>query len=526
MSTSSAPRVPVVFVWHMHQPSYRIPGQVDSMLPWVRMHACKSYLDMADSLERNPSFSCVVNWSGILVDQLGGLLAGARDHWWHLTLRPAEALTDAEKRFLLAQFFSIHHGRHVHPDARYNELLQRRGEDAARADLGSFSASDFRDLQVLFNLHWCGNTMRRGSSVVQRLAAQGRDFVESDKAELLDEQIRWASQLPGRWKRLVERGQIEISATPMHHPILPLLIDSTSALEGLPEHPMPPRFAFPEDADWHVREGRAAVSQFFGVHVDGFWPAEGSVSQAAAAVFARQQVRWIASDEAVLHGSQVEEDGLGHDAQRPWLVATPDGPVHVIFRHHELSDRIGFVYGSWDAGDAVSDLLAGVSSAVPRNRDRSESLVVIVLDGENPWESYADDGRYFLDALMGALSTNETLQATTATEAIARVPSGNISRLRAGSWIHGNFRIWIGTPEKNARWKRLGEARTAAAGVLSTPEDPRYAAVRAAISAAEASDWFWWAGDDFFSTNDEHFGELFAWNCAEAERLASEPTPG
>lgn len=522
MFERSSPRVPVVFLWHMHQPSYRVPGQTDAMLPWVRMHSCKSYLDMADALERHPEFSCVVNWSGILVDQLRALLDGARDRWWQLTLLSADTLSDSEKRFLLAQFFSIHHARHVHADPRYSELLARRGDDASRAELSAFSAEDYRDLQVLFNLHWCGSTMRRDSSVVQRLIAKGRAFSEDDKGELLAEQIRFIAELPARWRRLAARGQVEISATPMHHPILPLLIDSNSALEGLPDHPMPRHFAYEGDADWHVREARRVVSEFFGVDVRGFWPAEGSVSQAAASVFIRQGVRWIASDEAVVHGSTVLEDGLGHDAQRPWRVTSPEGSIHVLFRHHELSDRIGFVYSTWDAGDAVGDLLRGIEAAVPENRDRSRSMVAIVLDGENPWEAYADDGSYFLNTLMSALSASERLRPSTAESAVAEVPAGELTRLRAGSWIHGNFRIWIGTPEKNARWDRLAQARSAAVAVLSSPEDPRHARVRAVISAAEASDWFWWAGDDFFSTNDEQFGELFEWNCAEAERLATE----
>lgn len=520
MTNPADVRVPVVFLWHMHQPNYRLPGQRDALLPWVRLHACKGYLDMADALERHPAFRCVANWSGILIDQLEALLAGARDAWWDLTLRPADALTDAEKRFLLQQFFSIHHGRHVYPDARYSELLHRRGPDADAADLAAFSAGDFLDLQVLFNLHWCGHAMRRGSAVVQRLHVRGRGFCEADKRELLDEQIRWIETLPVRWRSLASRGQVEISATPMHHPILPLLIDSRAALEGLPEHPMPPVFSWPDDALWHVETAREVVSRFFGVEVRGFWPAEGSVSQAAAGVFAGAGLDWIASDEAVLHASDVVYDGLGRDAQRPWRIDTDAGSIHLIFRQRELSDRLGFVYATWDAEDAVTDLVRGIVGALPPVRSAAESMLAIVLDGENPWESYADDGRHFLDALMARFSASLELEAARGVDVVRRVPAGRIARLHAGSWINGNFRIWIGTAEKNERWERLGRARAAADRALRDPGHPNHAAVRQVIAAAEASDWFWWAGDDFVSTNDAQFGELFEWNCAEAERLS------
>lgn len=36
----------VSFLWHMHQPDYRLPGQPLSLLPWVRLHATKAYYDM------------------------------------------------------------------------------------------------------------------------------------------------------------------------------------------------------------------------------------------------------------------------------------------------------------------------------------------------------------------------------------------------------------------------------------------------------------------------------------------------
>ena len=33
-------------VWHMHQPDYREPGSDRAVMPWVRLHALKDYLDM------------------------------------------------------------------------------------------------------------------------------------------------------------------------------------------------------------------------------------------------------------------------------------------------------------------------------------------------------------------------------------------------------------------------------------------------------------------------------------------------
>ena len=42
----------IVLIWHFHQPYYAPPEAADFELPWVRLHAAKSYLDMAAMLER------------------------------------------------------------------------------------------------------------------------------------------------------------------------------------------------------------------------------------------------------------------------------------------------------------------------------------------------------------------------------------------------------------------------------------------------------------------------------------------
>jgi len=36
----------VAFLWHMHQPYYVNPLTRVAMMPWVRLHSVKGYLDM------------------------------------------------------------------------------------------------------------------------------------------------------------------------------------------------------------------------------------------------------------------------------------------------------------------------------------------------------------------------------------------------------------------------------------------------------------------------------------------------
>ena len=55
---------------HLHQPDYRPPTGGPSLLPWVRLHAVRGYLDLLSVLERSPGAHCCVNFSGILLEQL------------------------------------------------------------------------------------------------------------------------------------------------------------------------------------------------------------------------------------------------------------------------------------------------------------------------------------------------------------------------------------------------------------------------------------------------------------------------
>lgn len=509
-------KVELTFLWHMHQPCYRWPGSHDALLPWVRLHAAKAYYDLAWMLKRHPDVRVAVNFSGILVRQLREYVEGThRDDWWHLTLTPAEALDMPARRFMLEHFFSIHHDRCIRPMPRYRDLLERRGPDVRAIDPSAFSAADLRDLQVLFNLQWCGYGLRAESPVVQRLVARQRGYDEDDKRALLDVHIEAMRALGPMWRELVERGQVELTTTPMYHPILPLLVDSDSAREGLPGHPLPGRFVAPDDADAHVRTAIEEVEAFFGVAVRGMWPAEGSVSQQAAGRFAAAGLDWIASDEWVLERSPRDDFGAGPHAFTPWRVETTDGPIAMYFREHGLSDLIGFTYARNDPRQAAHDFVRRVAAAGRGWSGPRVPRVAVILDGENPWESYEDDGRPFLDALFEALS--RSADVTTALPGDVELHDlPTIHRLHAGSWIDANFRIWIGQAVKNRAWEHLRAAREAWARARDAGDVDAEALRQGheALMAAEGSDWFWWYGDDHESANDAQFDELFRRFCA------------
>jgi alpha-amylase/alpha-mannosidase (GH57 family) len=89
-------------VWHQHQPLYyQDPATGLYTRPWVRVHATKDYYDMAAMLERYPKVRVTFNLTPVLIRQLDDFISGAKDIYWALSEKPANALSEDDKRFIL-----------------------------------------------------------------------------------------------------------------------------------------------------------------------------------------------------------------------------------------------------------------------------------------------------------------------------------------------------------------------------------------------------------------------------------------
>lgn len=508
-------QVRLQFVWHFHQPYYSVPEAPLNKLPWVRMHAIRSYYDMGRMLERHPDMRCVVNFSGSLLEQLREYIEeGKRDTWWELTLKRAARLDEAEKLHILRHFFSIDWDTCIAPLPRYSQLREKRGDDPETIVLEDFSHQDLRDVQVLFNLAWFGFSAREERAVVQALLDKGEGFTESEKEAVLEQQIEVMQLIPPMYRRLHRSGQIELSVSPMYHPILPLILDTDSAGRASPKRPTPSRFTAPEDAHRHVRSARHVSRDFLGIDVDGMWPAEGSVSPETLQIFAQEEVAWVASDEEVLARSRADYDPAA-DKYRAWHLADAEQTA-IFFRDREISDKISFTYADEDAESAVDDFFRLLDEKVERARgaDVSDELIVsVMLDGENPWETYDDAGQAFLETLYSRIEAADDVRTVTPGEYLENHPRTNaLDNLHSGSWIDANFDIWIGEDETNRAWELLSQARADLIEECGEPpptEESDAEVAWKALSIAEGSDWFWWFGDDYTSQNDADFDRLF-----------------
>jgi alpha-amylase/alpha-mannosidase (GH57 family) len=519
--TASTKDVDLVFVWHHHQPDYRHPRDGRALLPWVRLHASKDYLDMALHLERHPGVHATFNFAPSLLAQIEDVLAGGADALFALLAAEPGTLSPAARAELQART-RIAPGWARERWPAYRALIERLRAPAVASDAELLRAS------VWFLLAWLDPLLLEEpeAAAIERAALAG-ELGMAQRDALLALHARALARVLPAYAALARTGQVELACSPAYHPILPLLIDVKSGRRSRPDQPSPAEpFEAPLDAQWQIEQGLARTERTFGIRPAGMWPSEGSVSPEAAALLAGAGVRWIGTDEQVLWAS-LPSGTPRAELHQPWRFESTEGPIAIFFRDHGLSDRIGFVYSTWKAADAVADFMRQLRRIGQEHADAGRpgrAVVSVILDGENCWETYAEDGRPFVEALYAALEAAPDIRTRTPSEVLAEGgPIGTLARLHSGSWIDADFHIWVGHPEKNHAWDLLARTRAALVAAGATRES-RPAAWEA-LAAAEGSDWFWWFGEDHYTADKAMFDSLFRANLQAALERAELPVP-
>jgi alpha-amylase/alpha-mannosidase (GH57 family) len=362
------------------------------------------------------------------------------------------------------------------------------------------------------------------------LVEKGRNYTEEEKVILLDKQMEILRRIIPAYREMAATGQVELSPSPFYHPITPLLCDTDIARVAMPGVNLPRhRFSRPEDALKQIELGIEYFEKVFGYRPAGMWPSEGSVSEQALRMMSSAGIQWVASDEGVLAHSLKKSlrDNSGNltDPQalyRPYRFED----ISIVFRDHTISDLIGFVYSQWDPKKAAEDLIAKllhVRNTLPTDKP---SLVSIILDGENAWEHYRNDGRDFFLYLYEGLSREERLKTVTVSDFIRTFDSGrSLKYLHPGSWINSNFGIWLGHEEDNISWDYLAETRESLEHFQRENPDRNLEKAWKSIYIAEGSDWNWWYGDEHTTDTQEEFDELFRLNLMQVYREMGKQIP-
>ncbi len=522
---SASPPLKVVLCWHMHQPYYRDAVEGEYKLPWTYLHATKDYEDMVALLEENPAARAVVNFTPTLLEQIHDYAEQTRQYLKDgQTLRDpllaalvAETMPEdgAARIALVRACLRANEKRVIHRFPAFKYLAEIAHTVLKRQPYAAYFSDQYlADILVWYHLAWLGESARHSDERIKALMQLQHGYSLHDRQILLEVLSESMQSVIGRYRQLAESGRVELSVTPYGHPIVPLLLDMHSTHQAMPEAPLPQPPHYPGGdarALWHVKEGLRVFEKFFGFRPAGCWPSEGAVSEATLALLGESGFQWAASGESVLrnslHASGIMSQGCIHHPYRH-----QGSPITCFFRDDGLSDLIGFTYSDWHAEDAVGNLIHHLENIAGACHDDPDRVVSIIMDGENAWEYYPENGYHFLTTLYQRLAEHPSIELTTFGACIEEgLQATEMSRLIAGSWVYGTFSTWIGEAQKNRAWEFLVQAKQAfdqvvESGTLS--EETRLLAERQ-LAICEGSDWFWWFGDYNPGESVQDFDRLY-----------------
>ncbi len=536
----------VVLYWHMHQPDYRDLPTGTFTLPWTYLHTIKDYADMAMHLEDNPHARVVVNFTPILLEQIDDYAQqlvsfqkskSALSDPLLAALASNDLTHDFGKRVeLINSCVKINKERVIHRYPAYDRLIQLNEKLNEDPNIIHYLSDQFvYDLLVWYHLSWLAEHTRRSDIRVKKLLLKEHTFNIDDRMELINVIAELVSSVIPRYKHLAVTKQIELSTTPYAHPITPLLLDLNCARQAMPDAPMPKDGLYPggeQRAKWHIEKGLAVFKRHFGFHPKGCWPSEGAVSTESTQLLQDYGFTWYASGAGVFWNSvnQAEQSKSNNEVFYEHLPNQIAGQASTcFFRDDQLSDLIGFEYSTWHADDAVANLVSKLEDFSKQKVRHENSVVSIIMDGENAWEHYPENGFHFLTALYERLSSNDGIDLITYSDYLDKnhLPAQQLPELVAGSWVYGTLSTWIGSEEKNRGWEMLCEAKKQYDQVMDSNEidQQRRELITEQLALCEGSDWFWWFGDYNSAETVCEFEKLYRHNLTNLYMLMNLEPP-
>ena len=538
-------RIKVVLCWHMHQPYY-FNSQTDQyQLPWTYLHATKDYVDMANILAAHPKAKAVINFAPILLEQLDDYTCqidafinqGIPIKDPLLTQLVSKEITGTieNKKFILESCLRANEQFLIKRFKQFKSLASI-ATDALENDISIHYLNDqfFFDLLTWYHLAWMGESIKRENETIKKLLAKTHNYDIEDRHQLLMVIREVINSIIPKYQELSNNKQAELAFSPYAHPIVPLLLDFKSATEAMPHASLPQSPEYPggkERAEWHFQKGAEVFEHYFHHKPAGCWPSEGGLSSDTVKMCGDHNIRWVASGESVMRNSIGQTPALAKHMEGQCLHRSyklKNSETKLFFRDDGLSDLIGFTFSDWHSNDAVNNLIHHIENIGEACEFCSDTVVSIILDGENAWEHYPENAFHFLNSLYGKLSTHPKIELTTFSECLDQnINSIQLDELTAGSWVYGTFSTWIADKDKNRGWDLLVEAKNAydKAIVSGKLSGEKLLKAEKQLAICEGSDWFWWFGDYNPSDSVRDFELLFRIQLTELYRLCETPPP-
>lgn len=498
----------------MHQPMYQLTSDGDYLMPWVRLHAIKDYLDMVEMIDKFKNIKLNFNLVPLLLDSIIDYAErGLHDIHSRLTITPIKDLSDEAKQFILHNFFDANYRTMIYPSEEYNRLYQKiQGETEPDIDL--FTDQEYSDLMALFNLAWFDPVYKTKYPELKKLYKKGKNYTDEDRVKIIDIQRDIMKKIIPAYKKYWNDGRIEVTTSPYFHPILPILLDSDDVKKDFSLNAY-------TDAKLQTQFAMDRIEELLGKRPRGIWPSEQCIDPKTLELFASLGIDWTISDEGVLSDSinfEFIRDFKGHLEDPYHLVKTynykgKDNNIKVVFRDGTIPNLISFEYPNHNPIAAANDLydrIKVIQSKLLSSPD-TKHMLTIAMDGENCWENYMEDGASFLKALYTLIDEDETLETVRISDFIDRKKHHKpLDKVASGSWINRSFKLWIDEPLKNLAWTYLKRVRDDFTAYVNEHPDNNYIAyAMREIYICESSDWFWWYGEPNDSGRDNIFDYIF-----------------
>lgn len=522
MMMSVGKKISIAFYWHMHQPVYQLNPDGDFLMPWVRLHGVKDYLDMALILNDFKNLKLNFNLVPVLLDSLIDYAQNDyHDIHSRLTISEVSELTNDDKEFILNNFFDANYSSMIFPYEHYNNLYQKRFA-SDKSSIEDFSDQEYSDIMAWFNLAWIDPIYKKMYPELNKLYEKKENYTFKDRIDIIEFHREIIRKIIPTYRDFIEKGRIEVTTSPYYHPILPILLDIQSSQKNL----LSPDLSFvdlkmSEDAKIQTKSALDRMEELFGRRPKGIWPSEHCVSPQTLDLFKELGLQWAITDEGILTKSidfEFVRDFKGYLEDPYYLTKsyeykTKNSQIQMIFRDSVLPNLISFEYANHDPKLAANDLYDRIK--VIQNKLQSSPdehhLITIAMDGENSWENYQQDGMTFFKAIYSLIEEDKTLETVLISDYLDREKQHKqLKKIHSGSWINKNFQLWLGEPVKNLAWNYLKQVRDDLTEFIEqNPNNTNIKAAHKELMIAQGSDWFWWYGEPNDSGQDHIFDYIF-----------------
>ena len=514
---SQTKKLSIAFYWHMHQPVYQLSPEGDFLMAWVRLHAVKDYLDMVTIIDNFKNIKINLNIVPVLLDAFIDYAEhNAHDLHSRLTITPIEDLNDEDKEFILNNFFDANYKTMIYPYPEYNRLFQKR-QVFADVDVSQFTDQEYSDLMALFNLVWIDPVYSKEYPELKKLLKKGKNYTLTDRIKIIEIQRDIIRRIIPAYRKFINEAKIEVTTSPYYHPILPILLDINS-IDISNREDLPVSLDMEYDAKMQTKTALDRIEQLLGKRPKGIWPSEHCISSQELDLFKELGVEWTVSDEGILAESincEFIRDFKGYMEDPYHLVKSYEykNGVKLVFRNSFISNLISFEYPNFDSVVAAKDLYERIKfmqSKLLSSPDENH-LLTIAMDGENCWENYPNDAGVFLNTLYKLIDNDDTLDTVLISEYLDKEKKHKtLNKIKAGSWINRNFKLWIDEPVKNLAWQYLKNVHDDFSNFEKAySEHPNIDKARKELYICEGSDWFWWYGEPNDSGRDNIFDYLY-----------------